>query len=118
MPEPEPPEKRTRFLLAPRASTDETKRRIRKMRAARRRMHRPDLRIARVAAEGGGAPRHASILLVLRAFHADLAAEFGFDEGVDVAVHGGLDVVGFLAGAEVEHFLIGLEDVRANLIAP
>ena len=41
------------------------------------------------------------ILLVLRAFYADLTAELGFDEGVEIAVHGGLDVVSFLASAEV-----------------
>lgn len=45
--------------------------------------------------------RHVSILLVLHALHPDFSAELGFDEGVDITVHDGLDIVGFLAGAKV-----------------
>src|SRR5688572_4290582 len=68
-------------------------------------------------------PSHPSrslslIIFVLRALHADFAAELGLDEGVDVAVHGGLDVVGFLAGAEVQDLLVGLENVGTDLVAP
>jgi len=40
------------------------------------------------------------------------------DEGVDVAVHDGLDVAGLHAGAVVLDHLIGLKDVGAYLAAP
>ena len=52
------------------------------------------------------------------ALFAGLAAEHGLDEGVEGAVHDGLDVAGFDAGAEVLDHLIGLEDVGADLAAP
>ena len=60
----------------------------------------------------------AFLVLILRALDPDLAAEHGFDEGVEVAVHDGLDVAGFLAGAEVDDLLVGLEDVGTDLVAP
>jgi hypothetical protein len=59
-----------------------------------------------------------SILVILGALDADLAAQLGFDERIDVAIHHILDVAAFLAGAEVQHFLIGLEDIGADLVAP
>ncbi len=40
------------------------------------------------------------------------------DEGVNVAIHDGLEVGAFGAGAKVLDHLIGLEDVAADLIAP
>ena len=44
--------------------------------------------------------------------------EHAFDEGVEGAIHDGLDIAGFDAGAEVFDHLVGLEDVGADLAAP
>ena len=43
------------------------------------------------------------------------AAEFAFDEGVDVSVHDVLDSAGLNAGSEIFHELIGLKDVVSDL---
>ena len=47
-----------------------------------------------------------------------MAAEFGFHEGVDVAVHDVLDAGGFVTGAVVFDHLVGLEDVASYLATP
>src|SRR5437879_2873784 len=44
--------------------------------------------------------------------------EPGADEWVEVAVHHALDVAGLMAGTQIFHHLVWLEDVAANLVAP
>ena len=55
------------------------------------------------------------LLLVARALLPLHPAKFAVDEGVDVAVHHGVEDAGFDAGAKVDDFLVGLEDVAADL---
>ena len=55
---------------------------------------------------------------MIRLFSLLFTPEHRFDEAVDIAIHHGLDIAGFMTGAEVFHHLVRLEDVAADLAAP
>lgn len=53
-----------------------------------------------------------------RNLSAFLAAEDGFNEGVNSSIHNVLDVSGFFACAEILDHLVGLENIGTDLAAP
>src|SRR5450631_1107881 len=64
-----------------------------------------------------GYPLKCGLFFIRVGVRALLAAQLGFDEGVELAVHDGLYVAGLFASAEVLHHLVRLENVGANLAA-
>ncbi len=52
------------------------------------------------------------------ALHVLLPAQFCLDKHVDIAIHDVLHVARFRSGTVVLHHLVGLKNVRANLISP